>query len=65
MKPAIIASLFAVGVLGAPISDLDAFNYHNNINNAATTDSFNYSNNIDNAATIVVDGGKQNIRSNI
>ncbi|KAI0976643.1 hypothetical protein F4678DRAFT_414000 [Xylaria arbuscula] len=57
---AIITGLFAVVVLGAPIStrqpvsDLDSFNYTNNINNAVNandvvSDSFDYTNNINNA----------------
>lgn len=56
---AIIAGLFAAVALAAPVkpvSDLDSFNYTNNINNAvavedATSDEFNYHNNIDNAVT--------------
>lgn len=64
---AVIVSLFATGVLSAPIrslerkgSDADAFNYTNNINNAIAvsdverstdSDAFNYTNNIDNAVT--------------
>ncbi|KAI0437911.1 hypothetical protein F4803DRAFT_555579 [Xylaria telfairii] len=69
---AIIASLFAVSAFSAPIStrqpspasDLDSFNYTNNINNAvnandAESDAFNYHNNIDNAVTVVdADGTK-------
>ncbi|KAI1282902.1 hypothetical protein F5Y07DRAFT_394867 [Xylaria sp. FL0933] len=67
---AIITGLFAVCVLGAPlgtrqpVSDLDSFNYTNNINNAVSakdevSDLFNYTNNINNAVTVVdADGTK-------
>ncbi|KAI0398913.1 hypothetical protein F4802DRAFT_603492 [Xylaria palmicola] len=63
----IIVTLFAAATLGAPVgnsADSDLFNYHNNINNAATVDStesdvFNYHNNIDNAVTVTdADGTK-------
>ncbi|KAI0810428.1 hypothetical protein GGR55DRAFT_139342 [Xylaria sp. FL0064] len=57
---AIITGLFSLCVLGAPVgtrqpvSDLDSFNYTNNINNAVNaedvvSDSFDYTNNINNA----------------
>ncbi|KAI0192334.1 hypothetical protein EV127DRAFT_491507 [Xylaria flabelliformis] len=68
----IITGLFAVSALSAPLSvrqpspasDLDSFNYTNNVNNAASakdveSDAFNYHNNINNAATVVdADGTK-------
>jgi hypothetical protein len=70
----ILFGLFAAGALGAPVNargsaavNEDAFNYHDNINNAVTVpvnnkqfdpldDSFNYHDNINNAVTEPVDG---------
>ncbi|KAI3323879.1 hypothetical protein HD806DRAFT_76727 [Xylariaceae sp. AK1471] len=70
----IVFGLFAAGAFGAPVStrgstaiNEDAFNYHDNINNAVTVpvdneefdpldDSFNYHDNINNAVTVPVDG---------
>ncbi|KAI8628054.1 hypothetical protein F5Y19DRAFT_439401 [Xylariaceae sp. FL1651] len=66
----IIISLFAAGVLSAPVSVDDAFNYTNNINNAAdakelnaNTDAFNYHNNIDNAVTVTDADGTEVVLS--
>ncbi|KAI1754835.1 hypothetical protein F4782DRAFT_491743 [Xylaria castorea] len=69
---AIIAGLFAASALGAPVSvrqpspvsDLDSFNYTNNINNKVNakdieSDAYNYRNNINNAVTVLdADGTK-------
>ncbi|KAI1170267.1 hypothetical protein F4777DRAFT_569822 [Nemania sp. FL0916] len=68
---AVIVGFFAAAALSAPVKvrgvesaeviASDAFNYHNNINNAVTvndavndadSDEFNYHNNINNAATV-------------
>ncbi|KAI1745246.1 hypothetical protein F4680DRAFT_97440 [Xylaria scruposa] len=68
----IMISLFAASVFSAPLSvrqpspasELDSFNYTNNVNNKASakdveSDAFNYHNNIDNAVTVVdADGTK-------